>query len=62
MAHSLEVRPPFLDHRIVEFAGRLPETMKIRGGSLKFLLRELMRDKLPRAVLTRQERLRHSGP
>lgn len=53
MAHSLEVRPPFLDHRIVEFAARLPEEFKVRGPVLKFILRELMRDKLPPAVLTR---------
>ena len=44
MAHSLEVRPPLLDHRIVEFAASLPENLKIRGGSQKFLLRELMKD------------------
>jgi len=53
MAHSLEVRPPFLDHRIVEFAARLPEDLKIRGGRLKFVLRELMKDRLPRAVARR---------
>ena len=53
MAHSLEVRPPFLDHRIVEFAARLPENLKIRGGSLKFVLRELMKDRLPRTVTRR---------
>lgn len=55
MAHSLEVRPPFLDHRIVEFAARLPEHLKIRGGKLKFLLRELMRDKLPESILRRKK-------
>jgi len=55
MAHSLEVRPPFLDHRLVEFAGRLPENLKIRGNRLKFVLRELMRDKLPPAVLSREK-------
>ncbi|MCU1335010.1 MAG: asparagine synthase (glutamine-hydrolyzing) [Bryobacterales bacterium] len=55
MAHSLEVRPPFLDHRIVEFAGRLPENLKIRGGSLKFVLRELMKDRLPRTVVKRRK-------
>jgi len=55
MAHSLEVRPPFLDHRIVEFAARLPERFKIRGSRLKFLLKELMKDKLPRAVLKRKK-------
>jgi asparagine synthase (glutamine-hydrolysing) len=55
MAHSLEVRPPFLDHRIVEFAARLPHDLKVRGSQLKFVLRELMRDKLPRSVLTRRK-------
>ncbi|HYI95537.1 MAG TPA: asparagine synthase (glutamine-hydrolyzing), partial [Bryobacteraceae bacterium] len=55
MAHSLEVRPPFLDHRIVEFAARLPRDLKIRGSKLKWILRELMRDKLPESVLTRSK-------
>jgi asparagine synthase (glutamine-hydrolysing) len=55
MAHSLEVRPPFLDHRIVEFAATLPEDFKIRGNSLKFILRDLMKDKLPPAVLARRK-------
>ena len=59
MAHSLEVRPPFLDHRLVEFANSLPEDLKIsadaptRDGRLKYVLRDLMRDKLPAAVLNR---------
>ncbi|HUP05306.1 MAG TPA: asparagine synthase (glutamine-hydrolyzing) [Bryobacteraceae bacterium] len=53
MAHSLEVRPPFLDHRIVEFAAALPSGLKIRGWKQKYVLRELMRHKLPRAVLQR---------
>jgi len=55
MAHSLEVRPPFLDHRIVEFAATLPENFKVRGNSLKFILRDLMKDKLPGAVLARRK-------
>lgn len=55
MAHSLEVRPAFLDHRIVEFAATLPESFKIRGRTLKFLLRELMRDRLPAAVTRRSK-------
>ena len=55
MAHSLEVRPPFLDHRIAEFAATLPENLKVRGGNLKFLLRELMRPKLPPAVTSRSK-------
>jgi asparagine synthase (glutamine-hydrolysing) len=55
MAHSLEVRVPFLDHRIIEFAASLPQEMKVHGSTLKFLLKELMRDKLPAEVLTRRK-------
>jgi asparagine synthase (glutamine-hydrolysing) len=55
MAHSLEVRPPFLDHRIVEFAASLPASLKIRGSKQKVLLKELMRGKLPPVVLRRKK-------
>ena len=55
MAHSLEVRPPFLDHRIVEFAASLPASLKIRGSRQKILLKELMRDKLPSSILQRRK-------
>jgi asparagine synthase (glutamine-hydrolysing) len=55
MAHSLEVRPPFLDHRIVEFAARLPETMKIKGGQHKVVLKRLMQNRLPASVLRRKK-------
>jgi asparagine synthase (glutamine-hydrolysing) len=55
MAHSLEVRPPFLDHRIVEFAASLPSNFKIRGLRQKFILKELMRGKLPESVLKRKK-------
>jgi asparagine synthase (glutamine-hydrolysing) len=53
MAHSLEVRPPFLDPRIVEFANRLPDSFKLNGGTSKYVLRRLMKDKLPQSVLRR---------
>lgn len=55
MAHSLEVRPPFLDSRIVEFAASLPAAFKIRGLQQKFILKELMRGKLPPAVIDRKK-------
>ena len=55
MAHSLEVRPPFLDPRIVDFAASLPARFKIRGMQQKVVLRELMRGKLPEAVLNRKK-------
>ncbi len=53
MAHSLEARPPFLDPRIVDFAARLPEHFKLRGAHSKYVLRRLMKGKLPPAVLRR---------
>jgi asparagine synthase (glutamine-hydrolysing) len=55
MAHSLEIRPPFLDHRIVEFTAALPENYKVRGSKLKYLLHALMKDKLPRSVLGKKK-------
>jgi len=55
MAHSLEVRPAFLDHRIVEFAATLPANYCIRGRNLKLLLRYLMRDKLPQSILAKKK-------
>ena len=55
MAHSIEVRPPFLDHRIVEFAARLPEHLKISGSAQKLILRRLMRERLPEPVLRRKK-------
>ena len=55
MAHSVEVRPPFLDHRIVEFAASLPSKLKIRGSHQKVVLRELMKDKLPATVVKRKK-------
>src|SRR5450631_1910855 len=53
MAHSVEVRPPFLDNRIVEFASRLPRKFKITPFQTKRVLRRLMKDSLPPAVLRR---------
>ena len=53
MAHSLEVRPPFLDDRIVDFANRLPDDYRLRGSESKYVLRRLMQDKLPHSVLHR---------
>lgn len=56
MAHSLEVRPAFLDHRIVEFAATLPQNFKIRGLQQKLILRGLMKDKLPASILNRSKK------
>ena len=55
MAHSLEVRPPFLDHRIIEFAATLPAHLLMHGSKQKVILRHLMKGKLPPSVLTRKK-------
>lgn len=55
MAHSLEVRPAFLDPRIVAFAAGLPVDQCIGGGVSKRVLRTLMQDKLPRRTLSKSK-------
>ncbi len=53
MAASIESRVPFLDHKLVEFTSRLPERLKLRGGTTKFILRRAMKGILPEPILTR---------
>jgi asparagine synthase (glutamine-hydrolysing) len=55
MAHSIEVRPPYLDHRIIEFAASLPDQFKVNGRTLKVLLKQLMKSKLPKSVIRRKK-------
>ena len=53
MAHGLEVRPPLLEHRMVELAGRLPANLKLRGTKLKYILRQVAARYLPRELVER---------
>jgi asparagine synthase (glutamine-hydrolysing) len=53
MAHSLEVRSPFMDHELAEFAARLPIRLKVRGRSLRYIQKRLAQRYLPEAVLNR---------
>jgi asparagine synthase (glutamine-hydrolysing) len=55
MAHAVEARPALLDHRIVEFMAKLPAAFKIRGSRQKWILKALMKEKLPAAVLSRKK-------
>lgn len=56
MAHGLEVRSPLLDTDLVEFVARLPATHKVRGLSMKRVLKAAVRDLLPRSILHRRKR------
>jgi asparagine synthase (glutamine-hydrolysing) len=51
MAHSLEVRVPFLDHRLVEFSAGLPSSLRVNGRTTKVLLRNAARGLLPDSVI-----------
>ncbi len=53
MAHSLEVREPLMDHRLVEWLATVPSSLKLRGGEGKYLLKRTMEPHLPREVLYR---------
>jgi asparagine synthase (glutamine-hydrolysing) len=53
MAFSLEAREPFLDHRLVEWAMRLPVEWKLRDGTRKYLLRKVAYRLLPKAIMDR---------
>ena len=53
MATSLETRAPFLDHRLVEFAWRLPIEMKIHNNSGKWILRQLLNEHVPKDLIER---------
>ena len=55
MANSLEVRAPFTDYKLLEFALRVPERMKVRGTETKWITRQAMGDLLPREVLNKKK-------
>lgn len=53
MAHSVEVRPPFLDYRLMEYAATLPGTLKIKRGQGKYILKQAVRGLIPDEVIDR---------
>jgi asparagine synthase (glutamine-hydrolysing) len=55
MATSIESRVPFLDHKLVEFTARMPDAMKLRGGTTKYVLRKSMKGVLPEQILSRSK-------
>lgn len=55
MAASIESRVPFLDHKLMEFTARLPDRMKLRGFTTKWVLRKAMKGLLPPEILSRSK-------
>jgi len=55
MANSLEVRCPLLDYRLVEFAARIPPNLRLKGYKSKYILKEVVKNKLPGETLKRKK-------
>ena len=55
MANSIELRVPFLDHKILEFAARLPRNQKVRGWGMKYLLKKALAKHVPDQILYRRK-------
>jgi asparagine synthase (glutamine-hydrolysing) len=55
MAHSLEVRAPILDHRVVEYAAGIPPGFKYNRGEKKYILKQALRGILPEEILYRKK-------
>src|SRR5262249_17855466 len=55
MAHSLEVRVPLIDHKLVEFVPTIPADLKLHNGQPKYLLIDALRDVLPPAIVSRRK-------
>mgnify|MGYP001825561414 CR=1 FL=1 len=53
MANSLEVRSPLMDHKVAEFAARLPVNIKVRGRNLRYVQQRLLQRYLPKSILDR---------
>ncbi len=55
MATSIELRVPFLDHRLVEYAASVPSSYKMCGNDPKFILKQVVKDLLPKSVIQRKK-------
>jgi asparagine synthase (glutamine-hydrolysing) len=56
MFASLEVRAPFLDYRLVEFVNSLPYHLKLKGWTTKYILKQVMKGKLPDNIINRPKK------
>ena len=56
MANSLEVRPPLLDHRLIEFVLNIPAKMRYQNGEKKYLFKKVMANRLPKEIIYRRKK------
>src|SRR6185436_19900810 len=56
MAASLECRAPFVDHELVELAARMPDSLRVRGFKMKYLLKKVVEPWLPSEIVNRKKR------
>jgi asparagine synthase (glutamine-hydrolysing) len=57
MAHGIESRVPFLDHKLIEFAAKVPANMKFEGGNMKHLLKQVFTPEIPNEILDRRDKM-----
>ena len=62
MAASIESRVPLLDHRIVELMATIPPNIKFSGGRMKHLFKEAVRNRLPKAIIDRKDKMGFPTP
>lgn len=55
MANSLEVRVPFLDHRLIEYSFKIPTEWKLKGLTTKYILKDTFKDLIPEAIIKRSK-------
>lgn len=55
MANSIELRVPFLDHKVIEFAASLPESDKVHGFTTKYIAKRALGDRIPRPIIERRK-------
>lgn len=55
MANSIELRVPLLDHVLLEFAARLPENLKVRGFTTKYIAKKVLKDRIPKEIIERRK-------
>ena len=55
MANSVELRVPFLDHKVLEFAARIPAEFKLKGLSTKHILKKAFEGRVPKEILNRRK-------